>query len=124
MNHRRYVGKTPLVDVVKQMSSTMREILTGGDDSQRISEGSTPVSAAVLPIVKQKTDHAGSRSSTTSWLGAAQFANGRKMPMSVLRNLQGVDGLYLMIAEEETRDPQEPLGQSKILQSVFGALNP
>lgn len=124
-------AKTLLVDAVKQMSlDDARQILTGGDDSatqyfRKVSYDR--LQQRFLPIVKQKTDHAQLAQQYNQLAGqAAQFglveAKDANVESYVTR--KALDGLYFMIAEEERAIRKNPLGQSsKILQSVFGALN-
>lgn len=124
-------AKTLLVDAVKQMSlDDARQILTGGDDSatqyfRKVSYDR--LQQRFLPIVKQKTDRAQLAQQYNQLAGqAAQFglveAKDANVESYVTR--KALDGLYLMIAEEERAIRKNPLGQSsKILRSVFGALN-
>jgi hypothetical protein len=124
-------AKTLLVDAVKQMSlDDARQILTGGDDAatqyfRKVSYDR--LQQRFLPVVKQKTDRAQLAQQYNQLAGqAAQFglveAKDANVESYVTR--KALDGLYLMIAEEERAIRKDPLGQSsKILRSVFGALN-
>ena len=123
-------AKVMLVDAVKQMSiDDARQILTGGDDAatqyfRKVSYAK--LQQRFLPIVKEKTDRAQlakqynqlARQASQFGLVGAEDAN---VESYVTR--KALDGLYLMIAEEERAIRRDPLSQSsKILQSVFGAL--
>ena len=124
-------AKTLLVDAVKQMSlDDARQILAGGDDAatqyfRKVSYDR--LQQRFLPIVKQKTDRAQLAQQYNQLAGqAAQFglveAKDANVESYVTR--KALDGLYLMIADEERAIRRNPLGQSsRILQSVFGALN-
>jgi hypothetical protein len=124
-------AKSLLVDAVNQMSlDDARQVLTGGDDAatqyfRKVSYDR--LQQRFLPIVKQKTDRADLAQQYNELAGqAAQFglveAKDANVESYVTR--KALDGLYLMIAEEERAIRKDPLGQSsKILRSVFGALN-
>jgi hypothetical protein len=124
-------AKSLLVDAVNQMSlDDARQVLTGGDDAatqyfRKVSYDR--LQQRFLPIVKQKTDRAELAQQYNELAGqAAQFglveAKDANVESYVTR--KALDGLYLMIAEEERAIRKDPLGQSsKILRSVFGALN-
>ena len=124
-------AKTRLVDAVKQMSlADARQILTVGDDSateyfRKVSYDR--LQQRFLPIVKQKTDQAQLAQQYNQLAGqAAQFGLVETKDANVESYVtrKALDGLYLMIAEEERAIRKNPLGQSsKILRSVFGALN-
>lgn len=123
-------AKVLLVDAVKQMSlDDARQILTGGDDAatqyfRKVSYDK--LQQRFLPVVKQKTDQAQLAKQYNELAGqAAQFglveAKDANVESYVTR--KALDGLFLMIADEERAIRKNPLGQSsKILQSVFGAL--
>jgi hypothetical protein len=123
-------ARTLLVDSVKQMTfDDARQILTGGDDAatqyfRRTSYDK--LAARFLPIVKQTTDRSDLSRQYNEFAGqAAQLgvidARDAKVEDYVTR--KALDGLFTMIAEEERAIRKDPLGQSsKLLQSVFGAL--
>ena len=123
-------AKVLLVDAVKQMSlDDARQILTGGDDAatqyfRRVSYDK--LQQRFLPIVKEKTDRAQLAKQYNDLAArAAPFglveAQDANVESYVTR--KALDGLFLMIAEEERAIRRDPLGQSsKVLQSVFGAL--
>ena len=123
-------AKELLLNAVKQMTlQDAKAILTGGDDSvtqyfKRTT--SEPLTEKFLPIVRQATER----------VDLAQKYNryakqGAKLGLIDKKDasLEGyvtqkaLDGLFLMIAEEERAIRQNPLGQaSSLLQKVFGAL--
>lgn len=123
-------AKELLLNAVRQMTlQDAKGILTGGDDSvtqyfKRTT--SEPLTEKFLPIVRQATEQ----------VDLAQKYNryakqGAKLGLIDKKDasLEGyvtqkaLDGLFLMIAEEERAIRQNPLGQaSSLLQKVFGAL--
>jgi hypothetical protein len=123
-------AKPLLVDAVKTMSvQDAKGILTGGDTAateyfrRRTSE---PLAKKFLPIVKK----------TTARVGLAEKYNpiaGRGAQLGLLDANQStieqyvtqkaLDGLFVMIADEEKALRQNPVGAaSSIVQKVFGAL--
>ena len=123
-------AKVLLVDAVKQMSlDDARQILTGGDDAatqyfRRVSYDK--LQQKFLPIVKEKTDHAQLAKQYNELAGqAAQFGlvDAKDANVEGYVTRKALDGLFLIIADEERAIRRDPLGQaSRILQSVFGAL--
>lgn len=123
-------AKTLLVDAVKQMSvEDARGILTGGDDSAtRYFKSKTQgrLAARFLPIVKQSTDRLALAEQYNKLAGqAASFGlvkdEDTRIEGYVTR--KALDGLYLMIAEEEKairRNPVQAAGS--LAQKVFGML--
>jgi len=124
-------ARTLLVDAVKQMSlDDARQILTGGDDAgtqyfRKVSYDK--LQARFLPLVKEKTDRTQLAKQYNDLAGqAAQFGLVETKDSNVEGYVtrKALDGLFLMIAQEERAIRKNPLGQSsKILQSVFGALS-
>lgn len=123
-------ARTLLVDSVKQMSfDDARQILTGGDDAatQYFKRSSyDKLAARFAPIVKQTTDRSDLSKQYNQFAGQAAKlglvdAKDAKVEDYVTR--KALDGLFLMIAEEERAIRKDPLGQaSKLLQNVFGAV--
>jgi hypothetical protein len=123
-------AKPLLLDAVKSMSvEDAKKILTGTDDSatqyfrQTTSE---ELAQKFLPIVKKATDQVDlaqkynefARKGTKFGLTAEKGAN-----IESYVTQKALDGLYLMMAEEERAIRTDPLGQSsKLLQQVFGTL--
>jgi hypothetical protein len=123
-------AKPVLVNAVKQMTvNDARQILTGGDTAateyfRRTT--SADLTARFLPIVQKYT----------AQLGLAQQYNQLAKPMasfglidSKQASLDGyvtqkaLDGLFLMVGEEEKAIRRDPVGQSNaLLQKVFGAI--
>ena len=123
-------AKALLVDAVKQMSlDDARQILTGGDDAGYpvFPQGVVrQVAGAVPALVKEKTDRTQLAKQYNDLAGqAAQFGLVETKDANVEGYVtrKALDGLFLMIAQEERAIRKNPLGQSsKILQNVFGAL--
>ncbi|HET7202749.1 MAG TPA: DUF4197 domain-containing protein [Steroidobacteraceae bacterium] len=121
-----------LVDAVKQMSlDDARQILTGSDDAatqyfRRVSYDK--LQQRFMPIVKEKTDRAQLAKQYNALAAqAASFGLVEAKDANVERYVtrKALDGLFVVIAEEERAIRRDPLGQSsKILQRVFGALGP
>lgn len=119
-----------LSDAVKNMSVTdARNILTGGDTSvTRFFADKTrePLSAAFLPVVKQATAKVDLAARYDALAGkAAGMGLVKKEDASIDHYVtrKALDGLYLMIGEEEKKIRQNPLGAGNaIIGKVFGAL--
>jgi len=119
-----------LVEAVKKMSvQDAKAILTGGDTaatdySRRTTQAQ--LTQRFLPIVKKATDRVGlaqqynSLASQGASLGLVK-AEDASIETYVTR--KALDGLYLMIAEQEKNFRQNPVGaSSEIVKRVFGAL--
>jgi hypothetical protein len=123
-------AKPLLVDAVKQMSlDDARQILTGGDDAatqyfRKVSYDK--LQAKFLPIVKEHTDKAALAQQYNQLVGQAGkigLASKKDPTVEGYVTRKALDGLFLMVAEEERAIRKNPLGQSsKLLKSVFGAL--
>lgn len=123
-------AKPLLVDAVKSMSvEDAKKILTGADDSatQYFRETtSEELAQKFLPIVKKATDEVGMAKKYNEFAGkGAKFGltaeKGGNIESYVTQ--KALDGLYLMMAEEERAIRSDPGGQSnKLLQKVFGTL--
>lgn len=106
-----------------------RKILVGGDTSVTdffASKTRQPLTEQFLPVVKSSTDQA-------QLADKYQAVAGRAAKLGLLKqedaNLPGyvtgraLDGLYLVIGEEERKIRQNPAGSgSALLKKVFGAL--
>jgi hypothetical protein len=120
-----------LVDAVKQMTlQDAKAILTGGDDSatqyfKRTT--SAPLTEKFLPIVKQATEKVQLADKYNRYAKrAAKLGLLDKEDASLEHYVtqKALDGLFLMIAEEERAIRKDPVGQaSGLLRKVFGALN-
>ncbi len=119
-----------LVDAVKQMTlQDAKAILTGGDDSatqyfKRTT--SAPLTERFLPIVKQATEKVKLADKYNRYAKrAAKLGLLDKEDASLEHYVtqKALDGLFLMIAEEERAIRKNPIGQaSSLIQKVFGAL--
>ena len=134
MNHAAETAtaeaKPLLIDAVQKMSvKDPKAILTGGDDAATQyfrSTSSEALSEKFLPIVKNATDQVGLMKKYNEFAG-----KGVKLGLIGVKdaNIENyvtqktLDGLYLMMAEEEHAIRNDPMGQSsKLLQKVFGSL--
>jgi hypothetical protein len=123
-------AKTLLVNAVKSMSvEDARNILTGGDNSAtQFFAGKTrePLGAQFLPIVTKATEKVSLANKYNAVAGkVAGLGLLSKDDANIQQYVTGkaLDGLYLMIGEEERKIRQDPVGTgSAILKRVFGAL--
>lgn len=123
-------AKALLVDSVRKMSvQDAKGILTGGDTAatdyfRRTTQ--TQLAARFLPIVKKATDRVGLAEQYNGLAGqAAQLGLIREQQSTIEGYVtqKALDGLYLMIAEQEKAFRQNPLGAtSDIVKRVFGAI--
>ena len=123
-------AKALLLDAVKQMTlQDAKAILSGGDDSvtqyfQRTT--SAPLTEKFLPIVKQATERVELAKKYNRYAKQAaklDLIDKKDASLEAYVTQKALDGLFLMIAEEERAIRQNPLGQaSSLLQKVFGAL--
>jgi hypothetical protein len=123
-------AKALLVDAVKKMSvQDAKGILTGGDTAateyfKRSTQ--TQLTQRFLPIVKNATDRVGLAQQYNSLASqGATFGLIGKDESTVEGYVtkKALDGLYLMIAEQEKAFRSNPVGASSdIVKKVFGAL--
>lgn len=123
-------AKQLLVDTVKKMSvQDAKGILTGGDTAateyfKRTTQAQ--LTQRFLPIVKKATDRAGLAQQYNNLAGqGASLGLIKKEDASIETYVtrKALDGLYLMIAEQEKSFRQNPVGAaSNIVKKVFGAL--
>ena len=124
------MGKDLLVGAVRSMSvNDAKNILTGGDTSVTnffAEKTRAPLGVKFLPVVNQATEKVGLASKYNAVAGkAAGFGLVKKEDANIQQYVTGktLDGLYLVIGEEEKKIRQDPIGSgSAILQKVFGAL--
>ena len=124
------MGKDLLVSAVQAMTVTdARKVLTGGDTSvtQFFAEKTRlPLGERFLPVVTQATEQVGLTQKYNAVASkASNFGLIRREDANLSQYVTGktLDGLYLMIGEEEKKIRQNPLGSgSAIVQKVFGAL--
>lgn len=123
-------AKTLLVNSVKQMSvQDAKDILTGGEDAatqyfRKTTSG--PMADKFLPIVKKATENVDLAQQYNKF---AEMGNKYGLVKKDQANLEQyvtqktLDGVYLMMAEEEKAIRKDPMGQaSNLLKKVFGAV--
>lgn len=123
-------AKALLVNAVKAMSvEDGKQILMGGENAvTNFFAGKTraPLSVTFLPIVTKATEKVSLAEKYNSVAGkAAGLGLLRKDDANIQQYVTGkaLDGLYLMIGEEERKIRRDPVGTgSAILQKVFGSL--
>jgi hypothetical protein len=123
-------AKALLLNAVKTMSvSDARQILTGGDTSVTdffADRTRTPLGERFLPIVTRETQRVRLARQYNDLAGrAAKFGLVREENAQIEGYVTGkaLDGLYLMIGEEERKIRQDPVGTgSDLLRKVFGSL--
>ena len=123
-------ARTLLVNAVKSMSvEDGRKILTGGDNSVTeffATKTREPLGVKFLPIVTKATEKVRLADKYNAVAGkAAGFGLLKKEDANLQQYVTGkaLDGLYLMIGEEERKIRKDPVGTgSAILKKVFGAL--
>ncbi len=123
-------AKTLLVESVRKMSvQDAKGILTGGETAatdyfRRTTQGE--LHQRFLPIVKKATDRVGLAAKYNGLAGQArQFGLVKEDDSTIEGYVTGkaLDGLYLMIAEQEKSFRTNPLGAaSDIVRKVFGAI--
>lgn len=123
-------AKPILVNAVKQMSVTdAKNILTGGDTAateyfRRTT--SNDLTARFLPIVKKHTEQLGvsqQYSQLAKPAASVGLIDSKQSSLDGYVTQKALDGLFLMVAEEEKAIRKNPVGQSSaILQKVFGAV--
>ena len=122
--------KTLLVDAVKKMSvSDAKNILSGGSDAatqyfRKTTSG--PMADKFLPIVKQATENVALAQQYNKFaeMGSRYGLVGKDQAnLEQYVTQKTLDGVYLMMAEEEKAIRQDPMGQaSSLLKKVFGAV--
>lgn len=123
-------AKSLLVAAVKNMSvEDGVQILRGGDDAAtRFFETKTraPLSGKFLPIVTRATERVALADKYNAVAGKAAglgLVRGEDANIQQYVTGKALDGLYLIIGEEEKKIRQDPVGTgSAILKKVFGAL--
>jgi Protein of unknown function (DUF4197) len=123
-------AKTLLVNAVKNMSvSDAKRVLTGGEGSVTAffaEKTRSALSTKFLPIVTKATDKVALAEKYNALAGKASgMGLLKKEDANIQQYVTGktLDGLYLMIGEEEKKIRQDPIGTgSAILKKVFGSL--
>lgn len=123
-------AKTLLIDSVKKMTlSDAKGILTGGDDSatqyfKKTTSG--PMAEKFLPIVTKATANVQLAQQYNKYAEmASKYGVIKKDQASVEQYVtqKALDGVYLMMAQEEKAIRTDPVGQaSGLLKKVFGAI--
>lgn len=124
------MAKDMLVDAVKSMSvADAKTILQGGSTAATnyfSSKTREPLGQKFLPVITQATAKVGLVDKYNAVAGKASKLGLIKPQDASLEqyvNGKALDGLFLMIGEEEKKIRQDPIGSgSAILSKVFGAL--
>lgn len=119
-----------LVDAVKTMSvADAKKILTGGDTAATqyfADKTRAPLAERFLPVVTEVTNKTDLAAKYNSLVGkAASMGLMRQADANIQQYVTGkaLDGLFLMIGEEEKKIRQDPIGSgSAVLKKVFGAI--
>lgn len=123
-------ARSLLVSTVKSMSvEDARRIVTGGEDSVTrffAARTRSPLTLKFLPIVTRTTQRVQLADKYNAVAGkAAGLGLVRREDANLQQYVTGkaLDGLYLVIGEEERKIRRDPVGTgSKILEKVFGSL--
>jgi hypothetical protein len=123
-------AKALLIDSVKQMSvQDAKNILAGGDDAATQyfkKTTSAPLAEKFLPIVKKATENVQLAQQYNKFAeSGARFGLVKKDQANLEQYVtqKALDGLYLMMAEEEKAIRKDPLGAStSLIKKVFGAI--
>ena len=123
-------AKTLLLTSLKQMSVTdAKDILTGGDDAatqyfKRTT--STEMGTKFLPIVTKATENVQLAKQYNKFADmGSKFGLIKKENANLEQYVtqKTLDGVYLMIAQEEKAIRKDPIGQaSSLIKKVFGSL--
>ena len=124
------LAKPLLINAVKSMSITdAKNILTGGETSVTDffrQKTSAPLAEKFLPLVKGVTDKAGLSVKYNAVMGQAQkfgVVPEQEATVEGYVTQKALDGLFLMISEEEKKIRQDPLGAgSSVISKVFTLL--
>jgi len=119
-----------LVNAVRTMSvQDAKSILTGGDDSVTrffAEKTRAPLATRFLPIVTKVTDRIGLARQYNALAGQGEMLGLVKPDQARIERhvtVKALDGLYLMIGEEEKKVRQDPASAAAaIAKKVFGAL--
>ncbi|PLX74382.1 MAG: DUF4197 domain-containing protein [Azoarcus sp.] len=123
-------AKTLLANAVKQMSVTdAKNILTGGDDSVTSyfrEKTQDQLTKLFLPAVKKSTDKlelSGQYNKLAGQAAGIGLVKGEDAQIENYVTRKALDGLYLMIAEEERAIRKDPVGAvGGLAKKIFGAL--
>ena len=123
-------AKVLLVNAVKSMSvEDGRQILTGGDDAATrffAAKTRAPLGVKFLPIVTRATEKvslADKYNKVAGQVASLGLVSKDEANIQSYITAKALDGLYLIIGEEERKIRQDPIGTgSAILKKVFGSL--
>lgn len=123
------LAKDALVGAVKSMNfNDAKNILSGGDNAMTnffAEKTRIPLFGKFLPVVTQATERVGAAAQYNQLAGkAAGLGLIKKEDASIQDYIthKTLDGLYLMIGEQEKNIRQDPIGTgSAVLKKVFGA---
>ena len=124
------MGKDLLVSAVRSMNvNDAKNILAGGETSITAffaNKTRVPLGQKFLPVVTQATEKVGLANKYNEFAGkAAGFGLVKKEDANIQQYVTGksLDGLYIIIGDEEKKIRQNPVGAgSAILSKVFGAM--
>ena len=124
------LGKDLLVSAVRSMNvNDAKNILAGGETSITAffaNKTRVPLGQKFLPVVTQATEKVGLANKYNEFAGkAAGFGLVKKEDANIQQYVTGksLDGLYIIIGDEEKKIRQNPVGAgSAILSKVFGAM--
>jgi len=124
------MGRDLLVGAVQSMTVTdAKNILAGGETSVTdffATKTRAPLGQRFLPVVTQATEKVGLTQKYNQFAGkAAGFGLLRKEDANLAQYVTGktLDGLYVMIGEEERKIRRDPVGTgSDLLRRVFGSM--
>lgn len=124
------MGRDVLVQAVRSMTVTdAKKILTGGDTSvTEFFAGRTrePLTTRFTPLIKDATQKVSLAQKYNDFASrASRYGLVKAEDANLEQYVTGktLDGLYLVIGEEERKIRQDPVGTgSQILQKVFGSL--
>lgn len=123
-------AKALLLSSLKKMSmSDAKNILTGGDDAATQyfkKTTSTDMSAKFLPIVTKATENVQLAKQYNKFAEMGSkfgLVNKDNANLEQYVTQKALDGVYVMIAQEEKSIRKDPLGQANsLIKKVFGAL--
>jgi hypothetical protein len=123
-------AKALLIDSVKKMSvQDAKNVLSGGDDAatqyfKKTTSG--PMAEKFLPIVKKATENVQLAQQYNKFAEmGSQYGLVKKEQANLEQYVtqKTLDGVYLMMAQEEKAIRKDPMGQaSSLLKKVFGAV--
>lgn len=124
------LAKDALVGAVKSMNfNDAKNILSGGNNAMTdffAEKTRTPLFGKFLPVVTKATERVGAAEKYNQLAGkAAGLGLIKKEDASIQDYIthKTLDGLYLMIGEQEKNIRQDPIGTgSAVLKKVFGAV--